>query len=126
MSYSFVLPIYGIVKKKPLGLNWYRNAHYRKCNEAKKDFKLAMKDQILSHDPIEGKIRINYTYFARQNGTDLDNFVSVVKKFFQDAIVEYGLIPDDNVSVILSNSESYGGVDKDNPRVEAVIIPYDD
>lgn len=132
MSYRFVLPIYGVFKTKKgkgntsISVNWYCNAHYRIKSNAKKKFKEMIKDQIYIHAPIKGKIKINYTYYAKRNGSDLDNFVGTVKKFFQDAIVELGLIPDDNVNIIVSNSERYGGVDKDNPRVEAVITPYDE
>ena len=53
------------------------------------------------------------------------SFVGTVKKFFQDAIVECGLLPDDNVNYIVANSEVYGGIDKDNPRVEAFITVLD-
>jgi Holliday junction resolvase RusA-like endonuclease len=56
------------------------------------------------------------------NSPDLDNFIGTVKKFFQDALVESGLIEDDNIKFIISNSETYGGIDKENPRVEAEII----
>ena len=126
MSYKFDLPIYGVNKKSAISLNWYRNAHYRTCNSAKKEFKRQIREQIYLHDQIKGSVKIRYYYYAKRKGTDLDNFVGVVKKFFQDALVECGLIPDDNVSVICSSSEIYCGVDKDNPRVEAVIIPYDD
>ena len=76
-----------------------------------------------SFDPIEGKIKIKYTYFAKANNNpDLDNFIGTVKKFFQDALVESGLIEEDNVNIIIANSESYGGIDRLNPRVEAEII----
>jgi hypothetical protein len=36
-------------------------------------------------------------------------------------MVELGLIADDNVNYIVATSESYGGLDRDNPRVEAEI-----
>lgn len=130
MSYRFTLPIYGVAggksAYKALNLNWYTSVHYRTRGSAKKKFTNMMREQIEGHDPIKGEIKISYTYYAKRNGTDLDNFIGVVKKFFQDAIVELGLIPDDNVTVIVQNSERYGGVDKDNPRVEAVITPHDE
>ena len=78
---------------------------------------------LYGFDEIETPIKIKYTYYAqRNNSPDLDNFVGTVKKFFQDALVESGLIEDDNINFILSNSECYGGIDKLNPRVEAEII----
>ena len=104
-------------------MNWYRNAHYQSTNAAKKKFKKLIKSQLNQFDEIQTPIKIKYTYYAqRNNSPDLDNFVAIVKKFFQDALVEHGLIEDDNVNFIVANSESYGGIDKDNPRVEAEII----
>lgn len=130
MSYRFTLPIYNVVsvkKRTPsLTVNWYRNAHYRQSNSAKKRFKSLIKEQIEQFDPIGCKVKINYTYYAASNTlTDLDNFTGAVKKFFQDALVECGFIPDDNTNYIVANSERFGGVDKENPRVEAEIIILD-
>jgi Holliday junction resolvase RusA-like endonuclease len=123
MSYKFTLPLYGVTKKGAIAVNWYRNAHYQASNDAKIKFKKLIQDQLNQFDKIEAPIKIKYTYYAqRNNSPDLDNFVGTVKKFFQDALVESGLIEDDNVNFIVANSESYGGIDKDNPRVEAEVI----
>ena len=123
MSYKFTLPLYGVTKKGAIAVNWYRNAHYQASNDAKIKFKNLIQDQLEQLDKIETPIKIKYTYYAqRNNSPDLDNFVGTVKKFFQDALVESGLIEDDNVNFIIANSEEYGGIDKDNPRVEAEVI----
>lgn len=127
-DYKFILPCYIKSGKKniPISLSWYRNAHFRQSNNIKRKFKDLIKDQIEAFDPIEGKISIKFVYYAaRNNSPDLDNFTSVSKKFFQDAIAELGLIPDDNVSYITSTSEYYGGLDRENPRVEAFIKQLD-
>lgn len=122
MSYHFTLPLYGVTKKGAIAVNWYRNAHHHESNAAKKKFKLLIQDQLNQFDKIETPIKIKYTYYAaRNNSPDLDNFIGTVKKFFQDALVESGLIEDDNINFIVGNSESYGGIDKENPRVEAEI-----
>ena len=126
-EWEFELPLYGVVKQSKnnrncaITFNWARAAHYRTYVNAKKKFKEMIREQIERHDPIDCKIRIHYTYYAKKNGTDLDNFVSVVKKFFQDAISEIGFIPDDKVSYIVKSSEEYGGLDRDNPRITAKI-----
>lgn len=123
VNYKFTLPVFGVIKKGSINVNWYRNAHYQISNKAKIKFKAMIQDQLDSFDPIHGKIKIKYTFFAKYNNSpDLDNFIGTAKKFFQDALVESGLIPDDNVNYITSNSEYYGGIDKDNPRIEAEII----
>jgi len=125
--YKFILPIYGVAPESALTVSWYRNAHYHASNKAKKKFKILIKDQLDSFDKIDGQIKIKYTYYAqRNNNPDLDNFIGTVKKFFQDALVESGLLHDDNVNCICGNKEDYGGIDRNNPRVEAVIIPVND
>ena len=123
MSYEFILPLYGVTKKGAISLNWYRNAHYQSSNAAKKKFKELIQEQLDQFDIIQTPIKIKYTYYAQRNNTpDLDNFVAVARKFFQDALVESGLIEDDNVNFIIASSERYGGIDKNNPRVEAEVI----
>lgn len=128
-DYEFVLPIYGVIKQTKhnknvaITLNWYCNAHRYTRNNAKKKFKQMVSEQILSFDPIEKgvKLKVHYEYYSKKNGTDLDNFVCIARKFFQDAMSELGFIPDDNTEVIVRNSESYEGKDKDNPRVVAKV-----
>lgn len=129
MSYKFILPIYGVAKptktakNPPINVGWYRNVHYRGSNDAKIKFKKMIQGQLDQFDKIETPIKIKYTYYAKGNNSpDLDNFVGTVKKFFQDALVESGLIEEDNVKFIVASSESYGGIDKENPRVEAEVI----
>lgn len=123
MSYRFELPLYGVIKKGAINVNWYRNAHHRESNNAKIKFKQMIQDQLDQFDEIKTPIKIKYTYYKKINNTpDLDNFVGTVKKFFQDALVESGLIEDDNINFIVESSEKYGGLDRLNPRVDAEII----
>lgn len=124
MEYEFTLPCYIQHAKKnvPINLNWYRNAHYQTSNTVKRKFKEAITPQFKGLNPIGCKVAIHFTYYAaRNNSPDLDNFTSVSKKFFQDAAVELGLIPDDNINHVVYTSESYGGIDRENPRVVATI-----
>jgi len=126
---KLTLPIYGVVSaknpNKSLTLNWYRNAHYQSANSAKKRFKKMILPQLLSLDAIEPPIKIRYKYYAKRKGTDLDNFCSVSRKFFQDALVEAGLIEDDNCDFIVKSSEEYAGIDRQNPRIEVFIEQLD-
>ena len=123
MSYKFELPLYGVIKKGAINVNWYRNAHYQTSNSAKIKFKKMIQVQLDQFDKIETPIKIKYTYYKKANNSpDLDNFVGTVKKFFQDALVESGLIEEDNINFIVESSERYGGLDRENPRVDAEII----
>ena len=123
-DYEFKLPCYiqSGKKKIPISLTWYRNAHFRQSNNIKRKFKELIKEQVEILDPIKGPISVKFVYYAaRNNSPDLDNFTSVSKKFFQDALVELGFIDDDNVTYITKTTEEYGGIDRDNPRVEAYV-----
>ena len=113
------------VKDPSIGLNWYRNVYFRDNNIAKKKFKALIKDQIDSIDPIKGRVKISYRYYAKKNGTDLSNFVTVVKKYFEDALVESGVIEGDTCAFIVENNEKFIEVDKSNPRVEATVTILD-
>jgi len=108
-----------------LNLNNYRNTHYRSLNTTKINYKALMKAQI-EKLPEFNEIIIHYTiYPASKRRTDIGNVVSVHKKYFEDALVEFGRIPDDDYTHILFNSESFGSVDKENPRVEITITPIE-
>jgi Holliday junction resolvase RusA-like endonuclease len=127
MTYKFILPIYGVVaptknnKNCALTFNWSRGAGHWAYSKAKKKFAIMMQPQLDSFDKIEGVLKINYRYYAKRKGTDLDNFSIIARKFFQDCLSKSGLIEDDNCNFIVKNSEEYMGIDKDNPRVEAII-----
>lgn len=129
--HEFTLPIYGVItttknnRNKALTLNWCLSADNWAYGSAKKKFSAMIREQIEAHDPIEGKIAIRYTYYAKRRGTDLDNFTAIVCKFFQDCLSSGGLISDDNTNVIVSSSYRFGGLDKDNPRVTAEVIQID-
>ncbi len=121
--YKLILPIYGALpKNKPLTLNWYRNADYHESNNAKKKFKKMIQSQLELLKPTTKKVSLEFLYFAKRRGTDLDNFTSVVKKYFQDALVESGYIQDDNCEYVISTQERFGEIDKLNPRLEVFII----
>ena len=105
-----------------LNLNNYRNAHFLVLNRTKINYKTAMANQIQLLPVLYYPITIHYEIFAKtRRKLDIDNVVSVHKKYFQDALVEMGRIEDDDFDWIVGSSESYGGVDKDNPRVEITI-----
>ncbi len=115
---------YTSVKKFYLNLNAYRNANYHVLNTVKKNYKAIMSEQILKLDKMD-KIEIRYVLYPKTKRlVDIDNVISIHKKFFQDALVELGKLPDDNYLHIIGSSESFGDVDKSNPRVEIIIIQH--
>ena len=128
-TYTLVSPlevIYGAKKdgteqKFKLNLNQYRNTHYIILNKAKIAYKELMKEQI-SRLPELSNISLHYTVYTKtKREFDLSNVCSVVDKFFCDALVELGKLPDDNIKYLSQISFSFGGIDKDNPRIEVTI-----
>jgi len=104
-----------------LNLNNYRNTHYRSLNTTKINYKRVMEDQI-NELPKYDQVEVHYTVFPKSKRRfDIGNVASVHKKYFEDALVEFGKIDDDDYTHIVFNSESFGGVDKENPRVEIKI-----
>lgn len=72
--------------------------------------------------PSLSKIEIHYKLFPRTKRLcDVNNVCSAVDKFFSDALVELGKLQDDNYLFLPRVVSEFGGVDKDNPRVEITI-----
>jgi len=54
---------------------------------------------------------------------DISNVLSIHDKFFCDALVELGKLPDDNYKYIPEVKYVFREVDKLNPRVDIYIDP---
>lgn len=112
-------------KRRWLTLNNYRNWHYQVSNGLKIRFKREIKDKL--DFKIEGKVRIHYKYFAPdKRKRDLMNVISVIDKFFQDALVERGCIEADDLSIVVEVNSNYIGIDKENPRLDVTIMKIGD
>lgn len=121
-----ILPLYLYVgkrkpKKLPLNLNHYRNAHFHVINNMKIQFKEAISSQ-LTFPKFAEPVKISYVlYLPSQREVDISNVLCIVDKYFCDALVEAGLIEDDNFKHLPQVSFRFGGVDRENPRAEALI-----
>ena len=108
-------------KNYALNLNFYRNAHYQILNHLKVSFTDLVEPE-LKKLPKLSKANLTYTYYpGSKRLSDTANVCSIVDKFFCDALVRSGVIPDDNYTYIPSISYNYGSIDKENPRVTVVI-----
>lgn len=104
-----------------LNLNQYRNTHFLVLNKAKVVFK-ELVNPSLADLPSMQKIFIVYEVFPPSKRlSDVANFCSIVDKFFSDALVEAGKLPDDNFTVVPQVTYTFGNVDPANPRVDAHI-----
>ena len=107
-------------KRKWLTLNNYRNWHYQVSNDIKRRFKSEVFDKLDFN--IKGKIKIEYFYFAPDKRTrDLMNVISVIDKFFQDAMVDRGCIESDDLSTVVEVNSCYMGIDKLDQRLDVMI-----
>lgn len=108
-------------KRYPINLNGYRNWHYHISDAIKKEYKAIVKPQI-EVLPVMGKVSITYNiYYSRRGRFDIMNISSISAKFFEDALVEFGKLPDDSYEYIPQVHTYFKGIDNANPRVEAVI-----
>ena len=108
-----------------LNLNAYRNEHHMSLNNAKANFKKIMEEQIREL-PKFTKIRITYVFYpGTKHLSDVSNACTIVDKFFADALVELGKLPDDNYLYIPELVFRMGSIDRENPRVEIFIKEID-
>ena len=106
-------------KNISLNLNLYRNMHYIVSNNLKKQFKNKIKNQLLWR-VYSTPITVNYKLYWKRL-SDLDNLQAVVTKYFQDALVEFGCIEDDNFKFIKMNTYEVMEQDKEKPRMDIYI-----
>lgn len=103
-----------------LNLNNYRNTHYYTLNSAKVAYKELVTNQLTTKFDVP--IKITYTYFPKtKRRVDIGNVLSIHQKFFEDALVEGGCIPDDSYDYLPEVAYRFGEIDKDNPRVEILV-----
>jgi len=94
---------------------------YIVLNQAKVLYTAAIHPQIKDLTP-QKTMRCRYIlYPATDRITDTHNVCCVHEKFFMDAIIKTGILPDDNYLYYLETSYTFGKVDKDNPRVDIEI-----
>lgn len=109
-----------------LNLNQYRNTHFRTLNTVKINYKIAMESQIAT-GPKYNKIACIYTVYPKDRRSfDLGNVCCIHQKFFEDALVELGKLPDDNYNYIPTVIYQFGGIDANNPRVDVEVIELGD
>lgn len=96
-----------------LNLNNYRNAHYQTLNKAKVNFKNLLLSK-LQQLPVFTRIdSIEYVLYRNtKRRCDVANVCSIVDKFFCDALVEAGKLPDDNWHYLNSVTYRWGGVEE--------------
>ena len=109
------------IKRYYINLNQYRNWCFQVSNNIKKRYKQKIYTQV--KDLKLTRITLIFTLWKKdRRKIDRANVLSIHEKFFCDALVESGCIPDDNDNYIKKTVYKTGGIDKLDPRVEIEII----
>ncbi len=125
--HKFTAPLYLITAKSGKGrkyylnLNQYRNWKGIVSNTVKKKYKEVLSSQLIGKT---FKTPIMLTFISIRGDKrriDRANALSIHEKFFCDALVELGCIPDDNDLFITRTTYESGPIDKGNGRVEIII-----
>jgi hypothetical protein len=121
------VPIYVKVSKKntfSINLNEYRNAHFHVLNKAKIVFSQMIAPVLATIPPMVSTKLHFKLFFGSNRDVDTSNVCSIVEKFFCDAIVDHGILEDDNRRFLIGSTSEFGGVDTKNPRVEVTFFDY--
>lgn len=104
-----------------INLNVYRISHYRTLNTTKIKYKKLLQEQIQKLPPFT-KVQITFVLYPKTKRLcDVSNMCTIHDKYFCDALVEFGKLPDDNYLYVPEVTYRIGCVDKNNPRVEILI-----
>ena len=126
MEIDLPIEVYYSKKKKfILNLNNYRNAHYRVLSISKRLYSDNLVPRLKGFDSFTEPVSLTYTYYARSNRRlDISNPCSIIDKFTCDALVKAEILEDDSFKQIKEVVYKFGGVEKDNPRCELVILKF--
>lgn len=125
---KFISPVAIILPRKTkkdkiyrLNYNVARNTHYQILNQAKVIYNEQMKEQ-LQNVILDCPISITFRYYkGTKRRSDKANTICIVEKFFCDALVNHGCIPDDNDDYIKDTHYLPTIYDKGNARVEIEV-----
>jgi hypothetical protein len=108
-------------KKYYLNLNVYRNTAFIVLNQRKADYEKLIHASIAKLPSIN-QVELTYRLFpATKREIDISNVCCIVDKFFSDTLVNAGKLTDDSMNHVKSVKYEWGGVDRENPRVEVSL-----
>ena len=102
-KYRLTLPIYQNNSKGNkflLSMNWYNTTNNFVIDPFKKLYHRLVAEQLKNIEIEKLKqYKTHCKLYIDKTNCDMMNVVSVIDKFFQDGLVEFGLIEDDNVTI---------------------------
>ena len=97
-----------------LSLNVFRNLHHYSKNKVKQDYHEVVREWV-QELPKFKTLRPKYKlYFNNNRKKDLDNYTFPLHKFLMDALVEEGVIEDDNYDYVTEFTTEFGGIREKN------------
>lgn len=125
--FKLELPLFVTLgKRKPkkwyLNLNNYRNDHFQVLNNVKILYTQTSIDKLKDLAHLNRCAIFYELYFPTEARRDVGNVCSIIDKFFSDALVDSGKLPDDDFTHLPTIIFNFGGIDKINPRVVVYII----
>jgi len=108
------------------GINEYTSAcrtHKQKGGALKKNSQNEIQWQLSGQCKklnIAKPVHLNYNFFEKDKRRDLDNISGFFHKIFQDALVQCGILKNDNWHCITGFSDAFY-VDAKRPRIEIII-----
>lgn len=119
---EFSIPLYVYVSKRKkfnLNLNDYRNTHYQELSKAKNSVETLVLLRLRGSPDISTPAKLTVTLWKEgKRRRDLSNVCSIADKFVCDAMVKSGVIKDDSCDEIVRVEYIYGGIDRNNPRID--------
>lgn len=123
---KLVLPLHVDLprRKKPkrvyANMNGYKNLPHKMNSSVKDIYKAMVWEQLKDErEVLPTPVHVIITlYTVDKEERDLANICPVIQKYVDDAVVEYGLLKDDNVKYLKRVTYIYGGVDRNHPRCE--------
>lgn len=109
-------------KRIYLNLNTYLYLHFAVISQTNHAYKEIMREQLKPIKMFQKPVILVFTLFkGSKRKMDRSNTLSMIDKFFCDALVEFDCLEDD-CDDFIDHSEYYsGGIDRKRPRVEIEI-----
>ena len=111
----------GKPKRVYSSLNVFRNLNHFTANECKHMYKDICWKQLhaMPTQRLNSPCEVTVTLYAPDaRDRDLGNFCTMIQKYSDDAVVEFGLLKDDSIKFIKRVIYEWGGVDRTNPRID--------
>ncbi len=97
-----------------LSMNVFRNMHYFSMNKAKRDYHKEVEEFVHSLPKYKTLVPHYTIYFKGKRKKDVDNYTFPIHKFLMDALVEGGIIEDDNYDYVIGFTTKFGGIEDTN------------